>query len=1397
VNANRQYSQARYAIIIALLLLIGGLTPATAEQGTLPASSFTPRQLAAIAQEASEAVEQALQATGASAASVALGDVGGTVWSAQFGLADKEAKKAPDPDTMFGIGSTSKMFATSAAMILVDRGLVGLDMPLVAYLPEFRMASPGYEKITVRMLLNHSAGFPGTDYRNAIIRAPVPGYADQVLATLAESRLKHVPGWMNVYANDGFTMVELLVKKTTGLDYPEFIEKEILSPLGMSHSRYSLASFPEGSFARLYAGEQLLQQEYVGPLASGGLYSTPSDLTRFAAMLIGKGSLRGKRILSPESVAAMAVDQTAGRFSPLPSGYFRNGLGWDTVDHEGMAVFGIKAWQKGGDTNSYGSTLIVLPEEGLSVAVTGASGLHSDTANAIAEIVLARALVEKGRLAAMPVAAPAAARPTATVPPEFLRNMSGVYASFNAVNKIDLHADGSLSLYSYRNDAWVPAIQRMSYRDDGWFSAAEADAPPVDVTRIVADGREYLAIRIPSAHGWYQSTMPLAQKIAPQPPLSAAWRKRVGKAWLPVNYAAEDDYLAQGADPRIWLKTIEGADGYVFSQGPDGWMATIPASENGDYESRSFILIPQISGRDLYDVKVIHRDGEEWLRETSTLYRPLDSVPALGFGESLVATGPEGYAEWRRLPAEAQFAVTGAKTFKLYDANFAQQDVGSDTTGSGGGYLAVFGVPGGSARVSVRAISKAQASISAPLSPEQKARIAEAGRKAAESVMKSSGGSALTAAIVDESGLVWAGQFGMADKAANRPPEATTMFGIGSVSKMFAAVSAMILVDRNLVNLDAPLSDYLPEFRMADPRYREITVRMVLNHSAGLPGADLRNAVTLVPYTEMASQALRTIQMQRLKHEPGFMSVYANDGFTMAELLVEAVSGMRFPDFVHKEIFAPLEMANSRYPTVEFPADSYAHVYFGEEGAPWYFMNMYGTGALYSTPSDLAKFSMMLASGGEYKGRRILSEAAIRAMGQDQTAGTFNPLPSDYMRFGLGWDTVVQPGLKALGIRAWQKGGDVTGLYGATMIVVPDEGMAAIVAGASGVDSGAATVVAENLLLRALVEKGRLAEMPAPIVGTASARRQTSIAERIAIEGYYASSGKLYRVAFKADGSLCVEQMSGGAWAPFGSGLTARADGWYSSEDPALFSLRFIDAEGGRYVGLRKTSGYGHYTIHLLYAQKLENAPPLPEAWKARTAETWLLANETPFLAMPDDSIDPRLKISSPPELPGYIDYEWDGGLYTVRPVAGEDAQDSLAAMFLLIPGAMGRDLNDLVSETMGGAEYLRVGGSRFRAASSAPTLGAASKDRQPSSSRSIPIGEAGLGEWTRIAGRPEGSRAVSIANSTLWRLYDEGFTLIACGSEAGSADLPASTGEFWLVTYGKPGSAVEATLIQ
>jgi CubicO group peptidase (beta-lactamase class C family) len=127
-------------------------------------------------------------------------------------------------------GSVSKMFAAIAVMQLVDRGVVELDTPLATYLPDFRMASGGYEHVTVRMLLDHAAGFPGTDYRNAVIRSPEPGYLDQVLQTLSMSRLKAPPGYMSVYCNDGFTVIAALVEAATGTSYVQFVQDEILTP---------------------------------------------------------------------------------------------------------------------------------------------------------------------------------------------------------------------------------------------------------------------------------------------------------------------------------------------------------------------------------------------------------------------------------------------------------------------------------------------------------------------------------------------------------------------------------------------------------------------------------------------------------------------------------------------------------------------------------------------------------------------------------------------------------------------------------------------------------------------------------------------------------------------------------------------------------------------------------------------------------------------------------------------------------------------------------------------------------------------------------------------------------------------------------------------------------------
>jgi len=697
------------AIALCVSLFVSGV----AELYALPRENqppFSPESVGAIAGEASNAAAAMLEKTGGSALSAALADSNGIVWQGQFGLADKAAGQAPDPDTMFGIGSTSKMFATTAAMILADRGLLDLEAPVLAYLPEFRMATPGYERITVRMLLNHSAGFPGTDYRGGDKRGPAPGYYQSVLKTLAMSRLKHEPGYMAVYSNDGFTLVEALVKAVTGLDYVDFVRAEILEPLGMSHSAYPVDPFAEGSFAKPYQGDRPLKQEILGALASGGLYSTPADLVRFGAMFMNKGAYGATRILSPGAVAAMAEDQTIGTFNPVPSDSWRFGLGWDSVSEEGLKAVGVRAWLKGGDVSSYGSVLIVAPDEGLAVAVTGASGIGSGQSTYIAERLLLRALVERGRIAAMPGPAVASQSSRTALFEAARRAIEGIYINYSMVLQAGFSEDETLYLRNLTPGGWVDMIGGFEAREDGWF--ASDSLPGIEILHSEADGRAYLTFGMISGAGHYRSPMMFAQRVVPEEAVSEAWQKRVGTTWLPINFDADDEYLAATKDPRALVLAIEGLPGYIAVQGPDGIMVGKPAaaasgSGTSDFEAHSFILIPQVMGRDLFDIVVLPKNGKEFLRLGSSLYRPLDGLSSLSFGVSCIEIGPEGLAEWRKVPAGALIETLGATEWLLYDASFSQVcagrgDMKSVSTPEGGeGYILVWGAAGSKVELSL------------------------------------------------------------------------------------------------------------------------------------------------------------------------------------------------------------------------------------------------------------------------------------------------------------------------------------------------------------------------------------------------------------------------------------------------------------------------------------------------------------------------------------------------------------------------------------------------------------------------------------------------------------------------------------------------------------------------
>ncbi len=655
------------------------------------------------------------------------------------------------------------------------------------------------------------------------------------------------------------------------------------------------------------------------------------------------------------------------------------------------------------------------------------------------------------------------------------------------------------------------------------------------------------------------------------------------------------------------------------------------------------------------------------------------------------------------------------------------------------------------------------------------ATIAE-GHAAATDMMAQTGASSISLALVANGQIVWTETFGLADKEAARRPNADTMFGIGSVSKMLATVATMKLVDQGKISLDEPITTYIRAFSMLSPDYNKITVRMLINHSSGFPGTDYRNASTSGAYLTYADQLMESLSNERLKHEPGFLNTYCNDGFSMTENLIKSVTGKSYVQFVQDEILTPLQMDHSRYPLEAFPAGSYAVTYTGTARNPFLFGNVYASGGFYSTPSDMAKLSLMIIGNGTLGRTTILSKSSIDAMAVNQTIGTFDPAPSENESYGLGWDTVSQGGLKAVGVKGWLKGGDIDG-YGAAMLVAPDQKLAVIVEGASALGSSNATVIAERMMLRALVEQGTIAAFPTPLPATPKPLQDPTADELAAISGYFAGSNSLYRMDVNGDNSLTLNKYDGTSWAPLPSVLKMRTDGMFSDDASPLKEFFTASGDGMTYIVVRSPSGYGHYQDDQTSLQKITATTPLTQAWSDRITRTWLLVNERPD-SLAGSVYDPRLNIVEPTGLTGLIAVNvHDGGFSIVNP----NASDSLAEMMLVMPQS-GRDINDLFIVSQGAEEWVRYGSNIYRPMETVPALAV--------SGGTIVIGADGYTEWRTIASGGT-TKTVTVTTNGVWRIFDPAITWISNQSGSGTITLPAISGNYYLEFYGNAGDSI------
>lgn len=640
-------------------------------------------------------------------------------------------------------------------------------------------------------------------------------------------------------------------------------------------------------------------------------------------------------------------------------------------------------------------------------------------------------------------------------------------------------------------------------------------------------------------------------------------------------------------------------------------------------------------------------------------------------------------------------------------------------------------------------------------------------RELAETLIESYGATGVQYAIRDGGDVVLSGGLAVEEAGGYAPVDREVMFGIGSVSKMYVTAAAMMLADAGKVDIDRPLTDYIPEFAMDDDRYAQITPRMLMNHSAGLYGTHYKNSMLFEDNdTENRDTLLENLRSERLKSNPGEYSVYANDGFQLLEILVERVSGMSYSEFLARFVSAPLGLASTKTPLDDFDRERLHPARFpGIAGdLPTENANVIGTGGIYSTAEELTLFSEALI--GERP--ELLSEAAALAMLQPEyRSGVWVKDESNIFGYGLGWDSVDLAPFGDYGIQAATKGGD-TILYHSALIALPEKkiSVALLTSGGSSLFN---TAAATSLLLAYLKERGDLADMR-PDQVFAPPVRQTMPDRMAAYAGWYGAVGSTLRIEI-GDGEAELPAMMDGLIPA--QTYVYTGDGEFTGMDGRTQISFEEQTNGHTYVRVRSVlefPGLGQSEIAYFEWQRVSEqklAASVAQAWEKRDGKTYYAV---------DEKIN-SLFYLSPAILTKTITFEEQVGYASGARIADENHAVNAAE----IPVMNGRDVFDLSFFQVDGAEYLQSGGWTYIDEAAVKPIygGAASIVTIPASgnARWFKIGEGAAGR-TMTVKRPQSGGFVvydadgmpvsmsTVTGSNAAVLPEDG--LIVFGGEAG-----------------------------
>ncbi len=525
---SRSRCRATLAAMLPVLLIVAAC--AGDESAIGPRSDYAP-----VAQALETLIEHEMALKRLPALSIALVDDQEIVWARGFGYADPVDSVPATANTIYRVGSVSKLFTDIGVMQLVESGELDLDAPVGQYIADFGPTNPFDRDVTLRQLMSHRSGL--------VREPPVGHYFDpnepslaETVASLNATELVYEPETRIKYSNAGIATVGYVLEATQSQRFADYLERAVLKPLWMTHS--ALEPEPEiiadlaGADMWTYDGRWFEAPDFeLGMSPAGSMYSSVRDLGKFLSSLFAGGRTEAGRVLRAETIEAMWTPQFAA--AGTKTGY---GIGFAVSELEGRRMVG-----HGGAIYGFATTLAALPDDRLGVVVV----TSRDVANAVTDRIAQAAL--RTMLAVREDRPLPELRSTSPVSPELAARLEGRYGAEGGDVEL-IERNGRL----YALPAW---------------SGVEVELRAYGDTLVVDDVIDYGLRLMPLEAAIVVGRDTLARRVAERPdPAPARWAGLVGEYGWDHNtlYILERDGRLHALIEWFFLYPLEEASQDVF-----------------------------------------------------------------------------------------------------------------------------------------------------------------------------------------------------------------------------------------------------------------------------------------------------------------------------------------------------------------------------------------------------------------------------------------------------------------------------------------------------------------------------------------------------------------------------------------------------------------------------------------------------------------------------------------------------------------------------------------------------------------------------------------------------------------------------------------------------------------